>query len=164
MGCILFSFVFATQVKHNNHSGGNFQENFPQRNPHHPRLPTLLWTLLLVRSNRSPMSVVIFQAIAFNIQSWYRGIQTRSCFLPSFPDKDRRAYIPRASNQLKPGKRWNMNIIFPVLEYSSWAFIYSMRIENIDVWLLSWSNEASFPSITLSQFLLVSKSNIWKVN
>ena len=114
---VLFSFVFATQENHNNHSGGNFQENFPQRNPHHPRLPALLWTLLLVRSNRSPMSVVIFQAIAFNIQSWYRGIQTRSCFLPSFPDKDRRAYIPRASNQLKPGRRWNMNIIFPVLDF-----------------------------------------------
>ena len=114
---VLFSFGFANQEKHNNHSGGNFQENFPQRNPHHPRLPALLWTLLLVRSNRSPMSVVIFQAIAFNIQSWYRGIQTRSCFLPSFPDKDRRAYIPRASNQSKPGRRWNMNIIFPVLEF-----------------------------------------------
>ena len=42
--------------------------------------------------------------------------------------------------------------------------IYSMRIKNIDVWLLSWSQEASFPSITPSQFLLVSKNNIWRVN
>ena len=46
--------------------------------------------------------------------SWYPDALLLLAF---FSDKDRRAYIPLASNQSKPGKRWNMKIIFPVLEF-----------------------------------------------